>query len=105
MKKWPLYTGLLLAGVTTGTYVAVPRLHSEPAPAHVRTLSGDPPSSRAGVKKVFPAVVSVPPRGKVSRPVSTRRRTPLPDNAQIPEEFRRFFEGLPRGDDEGQIPA
>jgi len=99
--------GLLSAG-GLGTYVAAPLLQGQAPVGNVVVAPREPNSFRDVVKKILPAVVSIETKAKVAKnkPASTpapKRR--LPDNLQVPEEFRRFFEGLDELEIPDRVPA
>jgi serine protease Do len=101
MKRVPLMVCCLVAGAVLGTLLAGPFLKGDgPATAPVpRDLT----SYRDVVKKVLPAVVSIESRAKVIKAKQPRRRSQL-DDQQVPEEFRRFFDGVPQGEDDSPAP-
>ncbi len=100
MKRVPLMVCCLVAGAVLGTLLAGSFLKGEvPGAAPVPK---DLTSYRDVVKKVLPAVVSIEARAKVIKAKQSRRRSPLDD--QIPEEFRRFFEMVPQGEDDSPAP-
>jgi serine protease Do len=94
MKRWPiavvcLGTALLLGGLAGRSFLQ----GQAPVTTNVPRELG---SYRDIVKKVLPAVVSVESRSRpvlANKPRQPRGNSPL-DNMQVPEEFRRFFEGF-----------
>src|SRR5262249_6817626 len=85
----------LVVGISAGTFLAGPLLEGQAPP--VRVIPKELSSYRDVVKQVLPAVVSIEARAKptpkAKKPAQRRR---LPDNADIPEEFRKFFEEFER---------
>jgi serine protease Do len=100
MKRVPLMVCCLVAGAVLGTLLAGSFLKGDvAAPAAVpRDLT----SYRDVVKKVLPAVVSIESRAKVIKAKQPGRRSPQ-DN-QLPEEFRRYFDMAPPGEDDSPAP-
>ncbi len=89
--RWLLGLVALGSAVAVGGYLAGPF-------ASLRGQNAVPPaipkelySYRDIVKKVLPAVVSIESKAKPA-PVGMQRRGPALD--QVPEQFRRFFEGM-----------
>jgi len=82
---------LLFAGLAG--FVISPWIQGQPSPAPT-TKGKDIVSYRDVVKKVLPSVVSIESKAKPVRlkDQGQKRRNQLPDNPQIPEEFRKFFE-------------
>jgi serine protease Do len=107
MRRWSLALAMLVLGGIGGTFVATTYLHGKAAPAPA--IPGEMTSYRDVVKKVLPAVVSIESRAKAK--VRTGHRRPGFDDSQLPEEFRRFFQDMPRTpqqseqDDEGGGPG
>src|SRR5262245_4710687 len=94
--QWTLiFIGLLSVG-GVGSYVAAPLLRGQaPAQAPAQVVVKEPWSFRDVAKQVLPAVVSIETKNKsakVKQPAAQQRRRQLPDNLQVPEEFRKFFE-------------
>ena len=88
--------GLLTLG-GLGGYFTVPLLQGQtPANNPPAITYREPSSFRDVAKKVLPAVVSVETKGKATKtkPVAGAPRRQLPDGVQVPEEFRRYFEGM-----------
>src|SRR5208282_1489327 len=85
----------LLIGSLIGGLAAVPLLHGQAASPHA--VPKDLTSYRDVVKKVLPAVVSIEARAKpvAKTKGSAKRRVPMFDDSQVPEEFRKFFRELP----------
>jgi serine protease Do len=110
MSRWSLTAATLVLGGSVASFYAGSALQGQPpgAPAVPRELT----SYRDVVKKVVPAVVSIEARSKpVARPAQRRNRQAPPDDGQVPQEFRRFFEDMqrqPRGQqddgDDGEGP-
>jgi serine protease Do len=105
-----------IVGASAGTFVAGPFLrgqvgeHGGPAPQILTNIPKEMTSYRDVVHKVLPAVVSIEaqakpkPRKKVDRQ-APRRRSPF-DDSGVPEEFRKFFEGMDgQFGDEEQSPS
>jgi serine protease Do len=96
MTRWSIALSCLLIGGLAGGFVAGPWLHGQVAgnTAVAKELT----SYRDIVKTVLPAVVSIEsrikPKPKVEK--APQRRHP-PQDDQIPEEFRKFFEEFGRG--------
>jgi len=109
MKRWSVFVACLLVGGLFGSAVTTSLLKGEAqAPAvYPKELT----SFRDVVKKVLPAVVSIEAR-QAAKTKPTRQRGPALDNQQqpeefgrLPEEFRRFFERMPQGEQpEGPAP-
>ncbi len=100
MKRWPLVLAGLIVGASAGTWVTGTLLQGQaPVAAPAPAIPAELTSYRDIVKRVLPAVVSIESRGKARRP-ARKRSGPIEDQ-QLPEEFRRFFEGGP-GDDESR---
>jgi serine protease Do len=96
MKRIPLVVGCLVLGAVAGTFLAGPLLQGQgPAAA---PFPKDLASYRDVVKKVLPAVVSIESRPKVVKAKQSAKRRG-PDDEQLPEEFRKFFETPGRDDD------
>jgi serine protease Do len=93
--QWACALTVLVAAAVAGSYVAAPLLRGQTPPAGAAGLC-DPVSFRAVAKQVLPAVVSIETHAKAvkAKPQAgqQRRRPVLPDN--VPDEFRRFFEGM-----------
>jgi serine protease Do len=92
-KRLPWAAVCLVAGGFVGMIVN-DRLHGQAvpdAPVMPRELT----SYRDVVKRVVPSVVSIEAKVTKKAPAQ-RRRQQLPAN--VPEEFRRFFEGMDEGD-------
>jgi serine protease Do len=84
----------LVLGGLVGSFVTGPILHGQNAGEVA--IPKEITSYRDVVKKVLPAVVSIEGRAKAKAKAEkpTVRRRALPDDEQIPEEFRKFFEEL-----------
>jgi len=93
MKRVSLACGVFLLGALAGSYVLVPLfVHSQQAPNPAPVVFPKEMSSyREVVKRVLPAVVSIEMKVKPKAKGEVKRRRP-PDDSQIPEEFRKFFE-------------
>jgi serine protease Do len=90
MRRWLPAFVLLLAGLFVGGVVGRSVLHGQ-QPA-VTPVPKELTSYRDVVKKVLPAVVSI--EGKTAAtPVKAKQSSKriVPDDQQIPEEFRHFF--------------
>jgi len=98
MKRVSLLAACLLLGVAAGAFVGRPFLQGQ-APPTAPAVPPDLTSYRDIVKKILPAVVSIESHGKAPRARRPRIGSPFAEQ-QLPPEFRRFFEGLPRGEDE-----
>jgi serine protease Do len=99
MKRMSVYVALLTTGTFLGGFAAHSFLQGQPVvapPAVVKELT----SYRDVVKQVLPAVVSIEARKK---PVKGRR---APDfDPAIPEEIRKYFEGMqPQFGEDGPSP-
>jgi serine protease Do len=94
MRRWSFALAFLVVGGIGGTFVTTAYLHGKvPAAA---AIPSEMTSYRDVVKKVLPAVVSIESRVKAKvRPARRKAAAPF-DEGQIPEEFRRFFEDMPR---------
>src|SRR5262249_50055526 len=57
-----------------------------------KAIPGDLISYRDIVKQVLPAVVSIEAKSKPVQLNNKRPKNPLPNDQQVPEEFRKFFE-------------
>jgi serine protease Do len=93
MRRWLTAFVLLLAGLVAGGMAGRSLLGGQPAAA--TPIPKELTSYRDVVKKVLPAVVSI--EGKTAAtPVKAKEsaKRSLPDNQQIPEEFRHFFGDL-----------
>lgn len=100
MKK--LFVLAVLFSGLTG-FVVSPWIQGQSAPPSV-TKGKDLVSYRDVVKKVLPSVVSIESKAKPMRlkEQGQKRKNQLPDNPQIPEEFRKFFEEFKkRGGEDG----
>ena len=104
MKRFPrlpLAAGALAAGLIGGMALS-DRLHGQaPAAPAAQPLPAVMPrefaSYRDVVKRIVPAVVSIESR-VAAKPQADRLRRPAPQLPQgVPEEFRRFFEGMEEG--------
>ncbi len=106
MRRWLSAFVLLLAGLLVGGVTGVSLLHGQPPKAPVTTpIPKEMTSYRDVVKKVLPAVVSV--EGKTAATevkAKTSRKQALPDNPQVPEEFRKFFGNFGDFGDFGNAP-
>jgi serine protease Do len=104
MKRWTLMFVLLLVGGLAGVFIAGPLLHGQAnAPLAVPK---EMTSYRAVVKMVLHAVVSVEVRSKpvkAKQQPRQRGRRPNVDDAQVPEEFRKFFDQF-GGDMQFEMP-
>src|SRR5579883_3091021 len=96
--RLPLAAGALVAGIVGGMTLS-DRLHgqtpqvvtAQPLPA---VMPREFASYRDVVKRIVPAVVSIEARAAV-RPQTDRTRRPAPQLPPgVPDEFRRFFEGM-----------
>jgi serine protease Do len=101
MKRWPIVlAGLLVAGLA-GAWLFSSGLQgqSSPPPVFPKELT----SYRDVVKAVLPAVVSIRSMPKATttttreKSAQPRRRPRMQDLPGIPEEFRKFFEGMEEG--------
>lgn len=99
MKRWLMASTCLLLGLLIGGLTSHSLLQGQAPP--VAALPREMTSYRDVVKKVLPAVVSLESRATAVRPAQPRRRGPQDD--QIPDEFRRFFE-FGDGADGGPAP-
>jgi serine protease Do len=99
MKQWRLALASLLVGSVIAGLAFLPfTLLGQPINGPVAAAPAVPKemtSYRDIVKKVLPAVVSIESRAKATPKVKqpNKPRT-LPDDQQVPEEFRKFFEEL-----------
>jgi serine protease Do len=103
MKRWSIVFSIFLIGALVGAFALSPYHLQGQAPS-APVIAKEITSYRDIVKKVLPAVVSIEGKAK-PLPVKDkdkRRRLP-PDDRQIPEEFRRFFEQLDQ-DEGNEIP-
>jgi serine protease Do len=95
MKRWSFVIVALLIGVVAGSFLVGPWLHGQGQPA-APVLPKELTSYRDVVKKVLPAVVSIEAQVKVAQRINLKQkqgpRQLVPDDLQIPEQFRRFFE-------------
>lgn len=93
-KSYVLAAGCLLVGLAIGTLVYQPILHGQVA-RQATAIPKELTSYRDVAKKVLPAVVSIETKAK---PVKVKRQLPrhraVPDDMHVPEEFRKFFEGM-----------
>ncbi|MBI3411897.1 MAG: trypsin-like peptidase domain-containing protein [Planctomycetes bacterium] len=92
MKRLPIALFCLLAGLGLGAYLVGSFTHGQQANPAAQAVPGELVSYRDIVKKVLPAVVSIETKAKPLQTNGKRPGTPLPDNPQVPEEFRKFFE-------------
>jgi serine protease Do len=106
MRRWLTAFVLLLAGLLVGGVAGVSLLRGQTPGA--TPIPKELTSYRDVVKKVLPAVVSI--EGKTAattvKAKQPSKRT-LPNDQQIPEEFRRFFRDfgdMPSGPDMDQAP-
>ena len=92
MKRLSLILGLLLVGGVAGVFIGGPMLHGQPnsPPVFPKEMT----SYREVVRRVLPAVVSIDVRSKPvkARQPKQRGRRPNLDDAQVPEEYRKFFD-------------
>jgi serine protease Do len=109
MSRWSMPCVCLVIGGVGGSFVASPLLRGQnQSQAPVATaIPKEMVSYRDVVKKVLPAVVSIEGRakkGKVDKPTA-RRRSPLEDSPQVPEELRKFLEEMEkRQGDQEDVP-
>src|SRR5438552_7177284 len=101
--QWPVLIVVLAGGIGLGRWAGPPIAQGQFTPPATE-IPKELTSYRDIVKQVLPAVVSIEPKRKVTKPAATARRTipNLPDN--VPEEFRRFFEGQFQGQEMPQNP-
>src|SRR5262245_33453324 len=92
MKKVPIALFCLLAGLGLGAYFVGSFTHGQQTPSAPPAVAGELVSYRDIVKKVLPAVVSIEAKSKPVQTNGKRPNTQLPNNQQVPEEFRKFFE-------------
>src|SRR6266404_886384 len=93
MRSWTLALASLFVGSVVGGLALLPfalngQGQAPVSPAVPREMT----SYRDVVKKVLPAVVSIESRAKPASKVKQPKKRVLPDDQQIPEEFRKFFE-------------
>src|SRR5437868_7925337 len=102
MKRWPIVSLALLAGLLLGLVIGNPFLHGQVGQQPAVPIPKELTSFRTVVKTVLPAVVSIESTTKVVKTKAVQPRQgaqprQLPfDQSQIPEEFRRFFEDYGR---------
>ncbi len=105
MSRWMLVTaGLMVAG-SVGTYFGTTALQGQTSSPAV--FPKEMSSYREVVKRALPAVVSLeakaaPVARKTAKNDSPQRRPMMPPG--VPEEFRRFFEGMEEGGDMPMLP-
>src|SRR5262245_37370465 len=96
MKRWSFLLACVVVAGVAGALFLNPLLQGQATapPVAPKELT----SYRDIVKHVLPAVVSIEAKAKpVGSPQQPAARRPLPFNdSRIPEEFRRFFEDMPR---------
>ncbi len=93
MTRWSIALVCLLIGGLAGGFIAGPVLHGQNGDG--ATAPKELNSYRDIVKKALPAVVSIESRVKPkAKPKAEKnpQRGRVPQDDQIPEEFRRFFE-------------
>lgn len=104
--RWPMMAVVLAGGVMLGRWTEPLRVQAQPVPPAV--IPAELTSYRDVVRRVLPAVVSIESKvkpKKVDVQSSQRPRNPqreLPPG--IPDEFRRFFDGLQDRDFQNQVP-
>ncbi|MFO0970349.1 MAG: Do family serine endopeptidase [Gemmataceae bacterium] len=91
MKRGAAYLGVLLIGLTAGSFVVNNFLRGDTPAPRATGLAPETGSYRAIVKKVLPAVVSIEARAKVVH-TKLKKSDKAPLDPRVPEEFRRFFE-------------
>ena len=94
--RWSVAALCLMVGIAAGPFLAGPFLKGQ-APAAAPVVPKEMTSYRDVVKKILPAVVSIEARAKPKARKSAPFRRAPSDDADIPEEFRKFFEGTERG--------
>src|SRR5437868_3925406 len=96
MTRWSITLASLVMGAAAGTFLVGPVLQGKGPAVAAPAVPKEITSYREVVKKVLPAVVSIEaqpgPRPK-AKAVPPRQR-PRQDDPMIPEQFRRFFDGL-----------
>src|SRR5262245_41216095 len=98
--RWPVAALALAGGIAIGRWAEVSPVQGQPVPPVA--IPAELTSYRDVVRRVLPAVVSIESKvkpKKVDAQTSQRPRNPqreLPSG--IPDEFRRFFEGMPDRD-------
>jgi serine protease Do len=95
MKRWYLAVVCLIVGAAAGTLLVEPWLRGA-VPAGKSgevAVAKELTSYRDVVKKVLPAVVSIETRvqPKVKDKKQPKRKSAIPDDPRIPDEFRKFF--------------
>ena len=96
MTRWRVAFVCLLTGGLVGSVVTLPLLRGQGKTPAAVAVPKELTSYRDVVKHVLPAVVSIEPRA-AARPRQPAPRRQLPfDDTQMPQEFRKFFEDLPR---------
>jgi serine protease Do len=112
MKQWrfalaSLFLGTVAAGLVYVPFTLLGQGTNGPVSA-VPAVPKEMTSYRDIVKKVLPAVVSIESRAKATpRVKQPSRQRSLPDDGQIPEEFRRYseeFNRLPMSDSRDEAP-
>jgi len=100
MRKWFILSICMVAS-GLGGFFAIPYVTGQSSTPIVAPK--DPYSYRDVVQKVLPAVVSIETKSTTVKTSHAATKTRPSDNSQIPEQFRKFFENLPK-EFEGQIP-
>src|SRR5438034_11502275 len=94
--RWPFLAIALAGGVAIGRWTDVTPVQGQPVPAVV--IPAEMTSYREVVRRVLPAVVSIESKAKPKKVEARQqpgpRRAPRELPQGIPEEFRRFFEGM-----------
>jgi serine protease Do len=94
--RWPILAVTLAGGVAIGRWIEPSPAQGQPAPAVV--IPAEMTSYRDVVRRVLPAVVSIDAKVKPKKVEVQSRQRPRGQQRElppgIPDEFRRFFEGM-----------
>src|SRR6202011_581524 len=97
MRSWSVVVASLFVGsVVGGIALLAFSLQGQgqaPVPA---AIPKEMTSDRDVVKKVLPAVVSIESRAKPSSKAKQPKKRALPEDQQVPDEFRKFLDDLNR---------
>src|SRR5262245_62851455 len=104
--RWPMLAVTLAGGVLIGRWTEPSPVQGQPVPPVV--IPTEMTSYRDVVRRVLPAVVSIESKVKpkkveaqsAQRPRNPQREVP----PGVPDDFRRFFEGMQDRDFQNQIP-